>query len=139
LVKYYPKQAKDPKKIKAGRIRQRKSAIAEIAHQRNDLFEPEITTLWIFPQCDSEYGGPYPGRLPGQAVKNLLHHNISRRSNFCFFGRMPGQVVENLLHLCKIKKGELVVDPMAGRPSTYANPRAYGAPLLPTWGEILLT
>jgi DNA modification methylase len=31
---------------------------------------------------------------------------------------MPGQVVENLLHLCKIKKGELVVDPMAGGGTT---------------------
>jgi hypothetical protein len=98
LIKYYPRGAKDQKKAKAGRKREKKRGVLAartqpLKSQKEDLFEPEITTLWDFPRCDPRYGRPYPGR-------------------------MPGQVVENLLHLCKIKKGELVVDPMAGGGTT---------------------
>jgi len=100
LVDYYPKGAKDQKKAKAGRKRKKKRGVGRAPTQPSESqkkdaegFNPEITTLWDFPQCDPKYGKVYPGR-------------------------MPGQVVENLLRFCKIEKRELVVDPLAGGGTT---------------------
>jgi transcriptional regulator with XRE-family HTH domain len=35
---------------------------------------PEITNNWRIQQCDGDYGRDWPGRVPGQAVANLLHY-----------------------------------------------------------------
>src|SRR5579871_6663136 len=32
----------------------------------------KVYDTWNFPKCDDHYGGPYPGRIPGQILENLL-------------------------------------------------------------------
>lgn len=54
--------------------------------------EFEHRNLWDFERCDPSYGKPYPGRIPGQILLNVLYH----------YG----------------KPGTLVVDPMAGSGTT---------------------
>lgn len=34
----------------------------------------KLTTLWNFASCDPRFGFPFPGRIPGQIVLNLLHY-----------------------------------------------------------------
>ncbi len=36
-----------------------------------------VTTLWDFKSCDPKFGAPFPGRLPGQIVLNLLRLHTS--------------------------------------------------------------
>jgi len=53
----------------------------------------QITTVWDFKQCDTQYGMEgYPGRMPGQVIENLLWYYT--------------------------KPFDLVVDPMAGGGTT---------------------
>lgn len=60
----------------------------------NDGFEPTPYDFWYFgASCDNRFGDPYPGRIPGQIIQNLL-----------YFYTEPG---------------DLVVDPMAGSGTTY--------------------
>ncbi len=41
-----------------------------------DVAEPppslKVYDVWNFPKCDPNYGGEYPGRIPGQVIENLL-------------------------------------------------------------------
>ena len=54
--------------------------------------ELQHRNVWDFQACDPSYGSPYPGRIPGQIVANLLHHYT--------------------------KPGALIIDPMAGSGTT---------------------
>ena len=47
--------------------------VAEVEPEAAGLaFDPQPTNLWLFPHCDPRFGLDYPGRMPGQAVMNLL-------------------------------------------------------------------
>jgi hypothetical protein len=52
----------------------------------------KLTTLWNFASCDPHFGFPFPGRIPGQIVLNLLHYFT--------------------------ESGDLVVDPFGGSGTT---------------------
>ncbi len=53
---------------------------------------PELTNVWRFQSCDSQYGTDWPGRVPGQIIENLLYYYTD--------------------------EFDLVVDPMAGGGTT---------------------
>lgn len=48
----------------------------EILKSENILsgFDPELTNVWRFQSCDSQYGTEWPGRVPGQIIENLLYY-----------------------------------------------------------------
>lgn len=66
----------------------------EILKSENILsgFDPELTNVWRFQSCDSQYGTEWPGRVPGQIIENLLYYYTD--------------------------EFDLVVDPMAGGGTT---------------------
>lgn len=40
----------------------------------SSLNSPELTNVWRFQSCASEYGTDWPGRVPGQIIENLLYY-----------------------------------------------------------------
>ncbi len=34
----------------------------------------KLTTLWNFSSCEQAFGFPFPGRIPGQIVRNILYY-----------------------------------------------------------------
>jgi hypothetical protein len=53
---------------------------------------PDLTNIWTYNECDDQFGRDWPGRVPGQAVANLLYYFTD--------------------------EWDLVVDPMAGGGTT---------------------
>jgi len=61
--------------------------------KKENEFEYKLFDVWNFQGCDGKYGDPtYPGRIPGQLIKNLLYYFTNEK--------------------------DLIVDPMAGGGTT---------------------
>lgn len=76
----------------------------------------KVSTLWNFASCDPRFGFPFPGRIPGQIVMNLLYYFT--------------------------EPGDLVVDPFGGSGTSldvcrYMNRRCLIYDLKPDRGDIV--
>lgn len=92
LSKKY-KEKTGPKRIARSAIKSQENEAIPESTSQNDGFKPIPYNIWLFNSCDERFGGPYPGRIPGQIVQNVLHYFTD--------------------------PGALVVDPMAGSGTTY--------------------